>query len=114
ATEPTPADDTALIYFTSGTTSRSKMVAHSHASYPVGHLSTLYWIGLEPGDVHLNVAPPGWAKHAWSNFFAPLIAEATVFLYNDVRFEAKHLMSLMCRGGVTSIFAPPTVWRMLI
>src|SRR5699024_2230866 len=80
ATELTPADDVALIYFTSGTTSRSKMVAHTHTTYPVGHLSTLYWIGLEPGDVHLNVASPGWAKHAWSNFFAPLIGDATIFL----------------------------------
>ena len=113
-TEPTRADDTALIYFTSGTTSRSKMVAHTHTSYPVGHLSTVYWIGLEPGDVHLNVASPGWAKHAWSNFFAPLIGEATIFLYNYARFNAEKLMSVMDAEGVTSICAPPTVWRMLI
>src|SRR5699024_8227644 len=113
-TEPTPASDTALIYFTSVTTSRSKMVAHSHASYPVGHLSTLYWIGLEPGDKHLNVASPGWAKHAWSNFFAPLIAEATIFIYNYERFDAKQLMRIMGTEKVTSICAPPTVWRMMI
>lgn len=113
-TEPTPADDIALIYFTSGTTSRSKMVAHTHTTYPVGHLSTLYWIGLEPGDVHLNVASPGWAKHAWSNFFAPLIGEATIFLYNYARFDADQLMSVMDAEEVTSICAPPTVWRMLI
>ena len=114
ATEPTPADDTALIYFTSGTTSRSKMVAHTHTSYPVGHLSTVYWIGLEPGDTHLNVASPGWAKHAWSNFFAPLIAEATIFLYNYTRFDAEELMRVMDAEKVDSICAPPTVWRMLI
>lgn len=114
ATEPTPADDIALVYFTSGTTSRSKMVAHTHTTYPVGHLSTLYWIGLEPGDVHLNVASPGWAKHAWSNFFAPLIGEATIFLYNYARFDAQNMMAVMDAEGVTSICAPPTVWRMLI
>lgn len=112
--EPTPGDETALIYFTSGTTSRSKMVAHTHTSYPVGHLSTVYWIGLEPGDKHLNVASPGWAKHAWSNFFAPLIAEATIFLYNYARFDAQQLMRVMDAESVTSICAPPTVWRMLI
>ena len=108
AMDPTPADDTALIYFTSGTTSRSKMVAHTHVSYPVGHLSTLYWIGLEPGDKHLNVASPGWAKHAWSNFFAPLIAEATIFIFNYARFDAEQLMRVMDAEGVTSICAPPS------
>ena len=74
---PTQADETLLLYFTSGTTSKAKLVEHTHASYPVGHLSTMYWIGLEPGDVHLNVASPGWAKHAWSNVFTPWIARFT-------------------------------------
>ena len=56
--------------------------------YPVGHLSTMYWIGLRPGDVHLNISSPGWAKHAWSNVFAPWNAEATVLVYNYARFDA--------------------------
>ncbi len=87
---------------------------HTHTSYPVGHLSTMFWIGLEPGDVHLNVASPGWAKHAWSNVFTPWIAEACVFIYNYSRFDAKALMEQMDRERVTSFCAPPTVWRMLI
>jgi acetyl-CoA synthetase len=111
---PTRADETLLLYFTSGTTSKAKLVEHTHTSYPVGHLSTMYWIGLEPGDVHLNVASPGWGKHAWSNFFAPWIAEACVFVYNYERFDARALMAQMEREGVTSFCAPPTVWRMLI
>ncbi|WP_087871802.1 AMP-binding protein [Arthrobacter globiformis] len=111
---PTLADDTLLLYFTSGTTSKAKLVEHTHTSYPVGHLSTMYWIGLEPGDVHLNVASPGWAKHAWSNLFAPWIAEACVFVYNYERFDARALMEQMDREKVTSFCAPPTVWRMLI
>ncbi len=111
---PTPADDLLLLYFTSGTTSKAKMVAHTHTSYPVGHLSTMYWMGLEPGDIHLNVASPGWAKHAWSNIFTPWIAEACVFLYNYTRFDATAMMETMGRVGVTSFCAPPTVWRMLI
>ncbi|KAD4060562.1 AMP-binding protein [Arthrobacter yangruifuii] len=111
---PTRADETLLLYFTSGTTSRAKLVEHTHTSYPVGHLSTMFWIGLEPGDVHLNVASPGWAKHAWSNVFAPWIAEACVFIYNYERFDAKALMEQMDREAVTSFCAPPTVWRMLI
>ena len=111
---PTRADETLLLYFTSGTTSKAKLVEHTHTSYPVGHLSTMFWIGMEPGDVHLNVASPGWAKHAWSNVFTPWIAEACVFIYNYERFDAKALMEQMDRESVTSFCAPPTVWRMLI
>ncbi|NUU31349.1 AMP-binding protein [Arthrobacter sp. C9C5] len=111
---PTLADETLLLYFTSGTTSKAKLVEHTHTSYPVGHLSTMFWIGMEPGDVHLNVASPGWAKHAWSNVFTPWIAEACVFIYNYERFDAKALMEQMDRERVTSFCAPPTVWRMLI
>ncbi|MGO2053760.1 MAG: AMP-binding protein [Glutamicibacter sp.] len=112
--EPTRADETLLRYFTSGTTSKAKLVEHTHTSYPVGHLSTMFWIGLEPGDVHLNVASPGWAKHAWSNLFTPWIAEATVFIYNYERFDAAALMGQMAKEQVTSFCAPPTVWRLLI
>ncbi len=62
---PTQADDPLLLYFTSGTTALPKLVRHSHRSYPVGALSTMYWLGLQPGDVHVNISSPGWAKHAW-------------------------------------------------
>ena len=110
----TSADDSLLYYFTSGTTSRPKMVEHTQQSYPVGHLSTMFWLGLQPGDVHLNISSPGWAKHAWSSFFAPLIAEATIFVYNYARFDAKALLGQLAERGVTTFCAPPTVWRMLI
>lgn len=111
---PTRADETLMLYFTSGTTARPKLVEHTHVSYPVGHLATMYWIGLMPGDVHLNISSPGWAKHAWSNLFAPWNAEATVFIHNYTRFDATRLMAEMDREGITSFCAPPTVWRMLI
>jgi acetyl-CoA synthetase len=111
---PTPADATLLLYFTSGTTALPKLVEHTHVSYPIGHLSTVYWIGLRAGDVHLNISSPGWAKHAWSNVFAPWLAGATVFLFNYERFDAGELMRAMGRHHVTTFCAPPTVWRMLI
>ncbi|MFE2023728.1 AMP-binding protein [Streptomyces hygroscopicus] len=111
---PTLAGDPLMLYFTSGTTARPKLVEHTHISYPVGHLATMYWIGVGPGDVHLNISSPGWAKHAWSNLFAPWNAEATVFVHNYTRFDATRLMAEMDRCGVTTFCAPPTVWRMLI
>jgi acetyl-CoA synthetase len=111
---PTKADDPMLLYFTSGTTAKPKLVRHSQRSYPVGHLSTMYWLGLQPGDVHLNISSPGWAKHAWSCFFAPWNAGATVFVVNQPRFDAKSLLATIARCGVTTLCAPPTVWRLFI
>lgn len=110
----TQASDPFLLYFTSGTTAKPKMVLHSHQSYPVGHLSTMYWIGLRQDDIHLNISSPGWAKHAWSCFFAPWNAGATIFLYDQARFDAKKTLDVLVRCGVTTLCAPPTVWRVLI
>src|SRR6266404_970149 len=111
---PTHADDPMLLYFTSGTTAKPKLVRHSQRSYPVGALSTMFWLGLQPGDVHLNISSPGWAKHAWSCFFAPWNAGATVFVVNQPRFDAKALLATVGRCGVTTLCAPPTVWRLFI
>ncbi len=110
----TRADDPLLLYFTSGTTAKPKMVLHTHQSYPVGHLTTLYVVGLTPGDVHLNISSPGWAKHAYSSFFAPWNAEATIVVPTQPRFDATETLDLMVRCGVTTFCAPPTVWRILV
>ena len=110
----TNSDDPMLLYFTSGTTAKPKLVRHSQRSYPVGALSTMYWLGLQPGDIHLNISSPGWAKHAWSCLFAPWNAGATVFVVNQPRFDAKGLLATIARCGVTTLCAPPTVWRLFI
>jgi len=89
-------------------------VEHSHQSYPAGHLITMYWIGLQPGDMHLNISSPGWAKHAYSCFFAPWNAGATVFIANQPRFNARGMLETIVANNVTTICAPPTVWRMFV
>jgi acetyl-CoA synthetase len=111
---PTKATDPLLLYFTSGTTALPKLVMHSHQSYPVGHLATMYWIGLKPGDLHLNISSPGWAKHAWSSLFAPWNAGATIFVHQYARFDAQATLSQIERCGVTTLCAPPTVWRICV
>ena len=104
-----------LIYFTSGTTAKPKLVLHTHTSYPVGHLTTMYWIGLKPGDLHYNVSAPGWAKYAWSSIFAPWNAEATTFVYNySGRFNPKDVLQILEEYEVDTLCAPPTVWRHLL
>ena len=110
----TRAEDPLLLYFTSGTTAKPKLVRHSQRSYPVGALSTMYWLGLKPGDVHVNISSPGWAKHAWSTFFAPWNAGATVLMVNQAPFNAKGLLGVLERCKVTTFCAPPTVWRLVI
>ncbi|MGI8767551.1 MAG: AMP-binding protein [Propionibacteriaceae bacterium] len=120
----TRGDDQLLLYFTSGTTAQPKLVQHSAVSYPIGHLSTLYWMGLKPArpgpdgiwtnDVHLNISSPGWAKHAWSNLFAPWLAGATVLVFNYSRFVPAELLTVLVSAEVNTFCAPPTVWRMLV
>lgn len=110
----TKSVEPSLIYFTSGTTNLPKIVEHSHLSYPLGHLSTMAWIGVRPGDVHSVVSAPGWGKHAWSSFFAPWNVGATIFVMNYAVFDAKKFVAELNRAGVNTFCAPPTVWRMLI
>ena len=110
----TKLTDSLFLYFTSGTTALPKMVLHTNGSYPLGHLSTMYWLGLKEGDVHLNISSPGWAKHAWSSFFAPWNAGATVFVHKYARFVPSLLIDTLRKYRVNSLCAPPTVWRMLI
>src|SRR5690606_31386738 len=110
----TRADDPLLLYFTSGTTARPKMVLHTHRSYPVGHLSTMYWLGVRAGDVHWNISSPGWAKHAWSGSFEPWNAAATVFDYTQARCSAARTLEVSEQHGVPSLCAQRTAWRALI
>lgn len=111
---PTAASDPLLLYFTSGTTAKAKLVQHSHVSYPVGSLSTMYWLGLKPGDVHLNISSPGWGKHAWSCVFTPWLAEATVLALAQERFDPRVAIDALTSQRATSFCAPPTVWRLLV
>ena len=110
----TRATDPLLLYFTSGTTAKPKLVLHTHQSYPVGHLTTMYWVGIREGDVHMNVSSPGWAKHAWSSFFAPWNAGACIVGWEYKKFSAAGLIQVLRDAKVNTMCAPPTVWRMVI
>ncbi|GAA4458031.1 acyl-CoA synthetase [Rurimicrobium arvi] len=111
----TKSDDPLFLFFTSGTTGMPKVVTHTHLSYPFGHLTTASWIGLRAGDIHYNISQPGWAKFAWSSFFAPWSVGATIFAhYQPGRFHAPTTLQMMERYGITTFCAPPTVLRLLI
>jgi acetyl-CoA synthetase len=109
----TRANDPLVLYFTSGTTAKPKLVLHTHQSYPVGLLTAMYAGGVQPGDVCLGVAPPGWAAHVWG-LFATWSAPAAIVARSRPQFDPKELLSDLVRCGISVFSAPPTVWRILI
>jgi len=111
----TRADDPLFLFFTSGTTGMPKVVIHTHLSYPLGHMTTASWIGIKAGDIHYNISQPGWAKFAWSSFFAPWSTGATIFAYHSSgRFNAAETLRQIAMHKITTFCAPPTVLRILI
>ncbi len=112
---PTMADDPALIYFTSGTTGHPKMVLHNH-TYPLAHRITAeQWIGLSDQDLHWNLSDTGWAKAAWSSLFGPWNVGAAIVVDSLTgKFRARDMLALLSHHPVTSLCAPPTIYRLLV
>ena len=111
----TDSDETAMVFFTSGTTGNPKMVIHTHASYPIGHKITgALWLDLQPGDLHWNLSDTGWAKSLWSFFYGPFNQGATVFALNSNRFDAKTTLEVLSEFPITTFCAAPTHYRVLV
>lgn len=112
----TRATDSCLLYFTSGTSGPSKMVIHTHASYPIGHQVTgKYWLDLKPEDLVFNVSETGWAKAAWSSYFAPWSMGAAVFVHHEEHhFNPAKALKLLSEYPITVFCGAPTVYRMFV
>ena len=110
----TRSHDLLFCFFTSGTTGLPKRVGHSATSYPLGHLSTTVMIGIKPDDIHHNLSAPGWAKWAWSSFFAPLNVGATATGFNFTTLDGNLYLEAIAANKVSTFCAPPTAWRMFI
>ena len=107
----TYSNDPMFMFFTSGTTAQPKLVVHNHI-YPVGHLTTMYWINVRRGDIHYNISSPGWAKFAWSSFFAPWNAEATILTIRYKKFEPEFILKMIEKYKVNTLCAPFSVLKL--
>ncbi|MBO5467877.1 MAG: AMP-binding protein [Prevotella sp.] len=107
-------DDTMLLYFTSGTSGKPKMVAHDYL-YALGHLTTgVYWHNLKEDSIHITVADTGWAKAAWGKLYGQWLAGAAIFVFDHEKFTADKILRQIEKFRVTSFCAPPTVYRFMI
>jgi acetyl-CoA synthetase/4-hydroxybutyrate---CoA ligase (AMP-forming) len=110
----TKSSEILFCFFTSGTTGLPKRVGHTAASYPLGHLSTAVMIGIQPDDIHHNLGAPGWAKWAWSSFFAPFNVGATTTGFKFSVLDGEQYLDAVSKHEVTTFCAPPTAWKMFV
>lgn len=110
----TKSSDLLFCFFTSGTTGLPKRVGHTAGSYPLGHLSTTVMIGIRPDDVHHNLSAPGWAKWAWSSFFAPFNVGATTTGFKFSVLDGEQYLDVISKHEITTFCAPPTAWKMFV
>ena len=106
--------DISLIYFTSGTTGEPKMVAHDF-TYPLGHIVTAsFWHNLHENSLHLTIADTGWGKAVWGKLYGQMIAGANIFVYDHEKFTPADILQKIQDCKITSLCAPPTIYRFLI
>ena len=111
---PNTNDDIMMMYFTSGTTGEPKMVAHDF-TYPLGHLTTgAFWHNLHENSLHLTIADTGWGKAAWGKLYGQMIAGANIFVYDHEKFTPADILQKIQDCKITSLCAPPTIFRFLI
>ena len=111
---PNTNDDTSLMYFTSGTTGEPKMVAHDF-TYPLGHITTgSFWHNLHENSLHLTIADTGWGKAVWGKLYGQMIAGANIFVYDHEKFTPADILQKIQDCKITSLCAPPTIYRFLI
>ncbi len=112
--EPTKNEDPLIVSFTSGTTGDPKMVILDSV-YPLAHIVTAkYWQNLHEDSLHLTIADTGWLKAVWGKLYGQWLVGASVFVYDHEKFTPPAILEVLSKYKVTSLCAPPTIFRFLI
>jgi acetyl-CoA synthetase len=109
----TAADDSAQLYYTSGTTGLAKGIVHAHR-YILAHEEFVYCHEVEDGErFH------GMGEWAWAAGIAPLLGPwrlgALQCVYRrEAGFDPHRQLDFLSRHRVTNVFTTPTAMRAMM
>lgn len=112
-TEPTQAEDLALLHFTSGTTGTPKGAMHVHGAVVTHWATGRYALDLHPEDVFWCTADPGWVTGTSYGIIAPLLHGVTSIV-DMAEFDAERWYRILQTQQVTVWYTAPTAIRMLM
>ncbi|ROS44153.1 acyl-CoA synthetase [Amycolatopsis thermoflava] len=109
----TAADETAVVMFTSGTTSEPKGCVIPHA----GVISLLPWfdhsVTAGERDLLFTTTDPGWSFGLLSTGAAPMVRGVARVMYTG-DFDPDAWLDVVEREGVTCLTSVPTAYRRLV
>jgi acyl-CoA synthetase (AMP-forming)/AMP-acid ligase II len=113
-TAPAYSPDDALVLFTSGTTSRAKMVllTHTNVAASVQNICGTYELG--PADATVAVMPLFHGHGLFGMLLATLASGGCVLLPEQRRFSAQAFWDQMRAVGATWFTAVPTIHEILL
>jgi acetyl-CoA synthetase len=111
--EPTDAEETALIHFTSGTTGQPKAALHVHGAVVAHHVTAKLALDLHPDDIFWCTADPGWVTGTSYGIIGPLTNGVTSIV-DEGEFDGRRWYETLRDERVSVWYTAPTAIRRLM